>query len=144
MWSQTAGVSPLDKANDEHLGVCRQILDGGRDVIKSISVYSLPAGTDPDEFWKYHTEVHAKDVVKIAGPALKKYTINRVVEVRFGQPKFWGVIEMWWESKEAARDYIKRASLIKTPNGKGIPEDFGSRVIEQFGAQVEEKEIPLR
>ena len=28
-------------------------------MIKVIAGYSLPEGTDPEEFWKYHTQVDA-------------------------------------------------------------------------------------
>jgi len=110
---------------------------------KTISVYSLPEGTDPDEFWKYHTEVHARDVRKAAGPELKKYVINRVVEVIRGEPKFWGLIEMWWESKEERDKYPEKAARVKAATGKTPPEDFRDRVIAGFGAHVQEKEIPL-
>ena len=112
-------------------------------MIKMINVYSLPEGTDPEEFWKYHTEVHALDVKKAAGSLLKKYVINRVVEVIRGEPKFWGLIEMWWESKEAREEYPKRAETVIAASGKTPPEDFRERVIRGFGAHVEEKEIPL-
>lgn len=113
-------------------------------MIKSVSIYSLPKGTDPEEFWKYHTEVHARDVARLAGKGLKKYVINRVTEVRFGEPKFWGMIEMWWESEEAKDAYFKIANVTKTPSGRSIPDDFKVRVTDQFGAQVEEKEIPVK
>jgi uncharacterized protein (TIGR02118 family) len=111
---------------------------------KTMSVYALPEGTDPDEFWKYHTQVHAADVKKAAGPTLKKYVINRVVEVMRGEPKFFGIIEMWWESKEARDGYAKRAQSVKTASGKSPPEDFGARVISGFSVHLEEKEISLK
>ena len=113
-------------------------------MIKTISVYSLPKGTDPDEFWKYHTEVHGADVRKAAGPGLKKFVINRVTQVLRGEPKFFGVIEMWWESREAMDGYPARAAAFKTATGKSPLEDFRPRVTESFGAIVEEKEIPFK
>ena len=110
---------------------------------KTMSVYSLPEGTNPDEFWKYHTEVHAMDVKKAAGSTLKKYVINRVVNVTRGEPKFFGLIETWWESKEARDEFIESVQTIKAANGKTIMEDFRSRVISGFAVNVEEKEITL-
>ena len=110
---------------------------------KTITVYSLPEGTDPEEFWKYHTEVHALDVKKVAGPLLKEYVINHVIEVIRGEPKFWGLIEMWWESKQAREEYFERAEYVKAASGKTPLEDFVSRVISGFSVHVEEKEIPL-
>jgi hypothetical protein len=110
---------------------------------KTMSVYALPDGTDPDEFWKYHTQVHAMDVKKAAGPTLNKYVINRVVDVMRGEPKFFGIIQMWWESKETREGYSERAKLVKTATGKSPPEDFGARVISGFAVHLEEKEILL-
>jgi uncharacterized protein (TIGR02118 family) len=110
---------------------------------KTMTVYALPEGTDPDEFWKYHTQVHAMDVKKAAGSTLKKFAINRVIEVFKGEPKIFGVIEMWWESKEAMDGYSKRAKLVKTATGKSPLDDFRGRVIYGFSIHVEEKEIPL-
>ncbi len=105
-------------------------------MIKMINVYSLPEGTDPDEFWKYHTEEHALDVKNAAGPILKKYVINRVIEARSGEPAFFGLIETWWESEEARQEYIKRSYPRKG--------EFSSRVTGSFAALVEEKEIPFQ
>ena len=104
-------------------------------MLKMITVYSLPEGTDPDEFWKYHIEEHALDFKNAAVPLLKKYVINRVVEARRGEPTFFGLIETWWESEEARQEYNKRSYPKKG--------EFGSRVSESFTALVEEKEIPL-
>ncbi len=110
---------------------------------KSISTYLLPTGTDQDAFWKYHTEVHALDVVRGAGPDLKRYVVNRVTEVIRGEMQFWGLIEKWWESKQSRDEYLDRAKFIKAASGKTPPEDFRSTAIGGFGAWVEEKEIPL-
>lgn len=112
-------------------------------MIKRVAIYYLPDGTDPDVFWKYHIEVHTSDFIKAAGPALRKYVINRVTEVVTGKPKFWALVETWWESKEAMNEAFERASTFKTPDGKTIQDDFGSRVTDKFSALVEEKEITL-
>lgn len=110
---------------------------------KSISTYLLPEGVDKEAFWKYHTGIHAADVTKGAGPALKRYVVNHVTEMIRGEMQFWGLIEKWWESKEARDEYLIRAKLIKTASGMSPPEDFRSTAIGGFGAWVEEKEIPL-
>ena len=47
-------------------------------MVKRFVVYSLPDGTDPDEFWKYHTEEHSEDFKKNVGTKLRKYVMNRV------------------------------------------------------------------
>ena len=41
-------------------------------MVKMVSIYSLPEGVDPDEFWRYHTEDHASDIKRAAGTRLKK------------------------------------------------------------------------
>ncbi len=106
-------------------------------MIKRVSFYSLPEGVDPDEFWKYHTEVHSSEYKKAVAPRLKKYVINRVTEVVRGEPKFWGFVEQWWENEE------DRNAAINTPEVKRINEDFRSRVTGGFLVGVEEKEITL-
>ncbi len=112
---------------------------------KRMTIFALPEGTDPDEFFKYHTEIHAEDVKKAAGPGLlkklKKYTISRVVENIQGEPNFFGVIQMWWDSKEDAAEYYRVAKNYKTASGKSPPDDFWSRAILRCAVALEEKEI---
>lgn len=110
-------------------------------MIKRVSIYSLPEGTDPNEFWKYHTEVHASDIKRAGGPRLKKYVINRVTKVVSGKPKFWGMVETWWESEKAYEEATKDINALRTPEGKTIWDDFWSRTTEGFSSVVEEKEI---
>jgi len=112
-------------------------------MFKVLSTFSLPKGTDPDEFWKYHTEVHARDFVKVAGPRLKKYTISRVKGVRVGKPNFFGVTETWFENEEVEKQVMGEVSKTILPNGKNIFEDFHSRVVNtsMVAVVVEEKVI---
>ena len=114
-------------------------------MIKRIFIYSLPEGTNHDEFWKYHTEVHASDTKNAAGPRIKKYVINRVTKVLLGEPKFWVLIETWWENEDAMNEFVKNAETIKIPGGGGKTSfsDFFPRITEPFIALVEEKEIEL-
>lgn len=112
-------------------------------MIKVIAMYSLPEGTDPDEFWKYHTEVHASDIKKAYGPRLKKYVINRVIKVLKGEPKLFAIMENWFENEEALAEADKDAKTLRTAGGKTIVDDFASRVTQSYRAIVEEKEIKL-
>ena len=110
-------------------------------MIKRLSAYWLPEGTDPDEFWRYHTQVHAADVVERAGPALKKYTISRILKTVSGEqskPEMFAVIEMWWESEEAMNEAFKVIQASKLPNEKTIWDDFWSRVAGGFSTVTEE------
>lgn len=110
-------------------------------MIKRVTVYSLLEGTDPDEFWKYHQEVHAPDFVKLAGPGLKRYVIHRVTKVIRGEPKFFGFVETWWESEKAMEWSAENVKAHKTAEGKTILEDFFSRITDGFMVQVEERVI---
>ena len=110
-------------------------------VIKSVGLYSLPAGTDPDKFWKYHTEVHAADVKRVVGSGLKGYIINRVIRVAKGEPKYWGLIEMWWESEQARVETGKGLKALKTPEGKTLADDFETQVIGHATNWMEEAVI---
>lgn len=112
-------------------------------MIKIVGVYSLPEGTDHDEFWKYHTEAHAVDWRKIAGPELKKYVINRSTIVHRGEPLFYGMVESWWENKQAFDNCIQKALSTITSSGNNILHDFSSRVTNGFVTYVEEKQIPF-
>lgn len=110
-------------------------------MIKRLSAYWLPEGTDPDEFWKYHTEVHAKDVIPLFGDALKKYTISRITKVTYGElpkPEMFAVIELWWESEEAMNEAIRKIQNKKLPSGKTVWDDFWTQVVGGFTAVTEE------
>ena len=107
-------------------------------MIKRFSVYSLPETTNGDEFWKYHTEVHAKDVMDAVGALRKRYVVNRVNEVIAGETKVFAFIETCWDSKEKLKKDLEILSTKKLPSGKTIGEDFMSRVAEFYSVSVEE------
>lgn len=111
-------------------------------MIKKVAVYSLAEGTDPDQFWEYHTTTHAADVMKAAGPALKRYAINRVRQVVRGSPQFFAFVETWWESEEGMNRYLREISTTKLPNGETIVEDFWSRGI--CGSEVVVEELIMK
>ena len=109
-------------------------------MIKRISVYSLPEGSDPEEFWKYHKEVHAPDIKNGAGSRLKKYVIHRITKVIDGKANFYGFVETWWDNEGDVEKGFG-GGFLKTPSGKNPHEDFLSRVTDFFHAEVEEKVI---
>ena len=100
-------------------------------MIKRMVSFSLPEGTDPDEFWRYWQEVHVPGIMQL--PGLKKYVINRVSKVGGGEAKFWGVAETYWESEEAM------VQAFKSPHGKSCQDDIMSRITDFFSSIVEEK-----
>lgn len=113
-------------------------------MIKRVGIFALPEGADGEKFWEYHKQEHAAHVANLAGPALKKYVINRVKEVKFqtdnafGKQRYFGLTELWWESEEAMNKVYDAMRTTKLPNGKTVIEDFWSQVPEGFGAIVEE------
>ena len=110
---------------------------------QTISAYQIADGTDPDEFWDYHVNVHAVDVANAVGPALKKYVVKRVIGTVRGNPTHFGMVEMWWDSKEARIKDFQHADTIITASGKNIGEDFQSRTKFEWYVEVDEAEIEL-
>ena len=117
-------------------------------MFKAMAFYALRDGVDPDEFWKYHTEVHSVDVINAIGPELlkkhKKYVVNRVTNSTGNAPNIFGIVEMWWESKEANDESLEKLKNYITASGKNVADDFYTNAISLFRIELEEKEIPLR
>ncbi|OGO20455.1 MAG: hypothetical protein A2144_00760 [Chloroflexi bacterium RBG_16_50_9] len=112
-------------------------------MIKVVAMYSLPEGTDPEEFWKFHTEIHASDIKKAYGPRVKKYVINRVTRIIKGELKLFAIMETWFDNEEELAEADKAAKAARAASGKTVVDDFASRVTGSFRAIVEEKEIKL-
>lgn len=100
-------------------------------MIKRVVSFSLPEGTNPDEFWKYWQEVHVPGIMPL--PGLKKYVINRVTNVIGGEANFWGLAESWWESEEAMHQ------AFNSPEGKSCQDDIVDRITGICVSIVEEK-----
>ncbi|MFC1993305.1 hypothetical protein ACFLV3_05835 [Chloroflexota bacterium] len=113
-------------------------------MIKRVVIFALPEDADGDKFWEYHTKVHAPDVLKTVGWAIKKYTISRFKDVyirtdnAFGKQRYFGLTEVWWESEEVLNKALEDIKNTKLPDGKSVTEDFWAQVPEGFGALVEE------
>jgi uncharacterized protein (TIGR02118 family) len=108
-------------------------------MIKRINAFPLAPGRDPEKVWKYWVEIHCQHVKKI--PGLKKYVINRVIELVPGpggvkrDPQFWGLVELWFDTLE---DYER---AINSPEYL-TKDEFASMVGEPPRiAFVEEKVI---
>jgi len=97
-------------------------------MIKRVWTCSLKEGTDPDEFWKHWVEVHGAELKDET--LIKKYTVQRVKTVVKGQPKFWGLMEMWFDSEEEYKKVVWKAD-----------EYFVSHITDIFAAWVDEEVI---
>ena len=98
-------------------------------MIKRIGIYSIPEGTDEEEWWQYHTQTHAADFIKAAGDDLARYVINRVTKVLKGEKICFGIVETWYEDEAAMHRVYDRCYKAVLPNGKNIDEDYFSRVV---------------
>lgn len=107
-------------------------------MLKRLTVYSLPEGTDGEAFWRYHVHGHAADCMRASGQWREKYVINRVTKTLYGNPQFFGVIETWWKNKDAMEKDMEALKTTRLPNGKTIEEDFSSQVTGAFSVLVEE------
>ena len=105
---------------------------------KYMGFYSLPSGTDPDEFWKYHTCEHAVHSVDSFDDYLEYYVINRVSRVVKGQSVCFGVVELWFADREGLTKGFDAHERVILPNGRNVSEDFNVRVVDAFGYVVEE------
>lgn len=95
-------------------------------------------GVDPDEFWKYHTQIHPPDVMKIGGSGMKRYVMSRVTEVKSGEPRFYDLTEIWWENEEAVNRYYETTGTTRLPDGKLFSEGFASWITDNSSFIVEQ------
>ena len=105
---------------------------------KYMGFYSLPQGTDPDNFWEYHTREHAVHSVDSFEDYLEYYVINRVSRVIKGQSVCFGVVELWFADRECLTKGFEAHKRVILPNGRNVSEDFNVRVADAFGYVVEE------
>lgn len=107
-------------------------------MIKRLGVYSLPDGTDGDEFWHYHTQEHAQQAQQAFGDYLKRYSINRVRRVIAGEGAWFGLVETWWDNQADIDRGFETLNTTVLPNGLSISDDFGCRVNTYTSFEVDE------
>ena len=99
-------------------------------MVKKMGMFQLAEGKDSDEVWKYWIETHAAQVKSL--PGIRKYVLNRVSKVVKGEVKFWGIVELWFDTEE---DYDKAFTHL-------VPDEFGTLITEpRLSVWVEEKVI---
>ena len=98
---------------------------------KRMGFFSLTEGKDPEEAWKYWVEKHAP-MLREYLPGIRKYVINRVTEVVRGEPQLWGILEIWFDSREAC----DKAFTTERPK-----DDFRSFMADSRSVSVEEAVI---
>jgi uncharacterized protein (TIGR02118 family) len=87
---------------------------GGADMVKLIAMFNLPKGTDEAEFEKYFIRKHARDAAKI--PGLRRYVIGKVVGSPAGEPAWYRVNELWFDSVKAAQKAFNSQIALDATN----------------------------
>ena len=106
--------------------------------VKYMGFYSLPAGTDPDQFWAYHTRRHAVHSVDSFGSHLQGYAINRVTRTIKGPSICFGVVELWFAEADHLKQGFVAHKSVMLPEGVNVSDDFDRRVVDAFGFEVQE------
>ncbi|MBI2832383.1 MAG: EthD family reductase [Chloroflexi bacterium] len=112
-------------------------------MIKRVTCWSLREGVDPDDMWKFWTGPHAAIAKKVFGNRMKKYTTSRVIKTLRGEPKFWGVVELWFENEKEMNECFKDLNSYKVPEGTKITDDFFYRALENLDALKNIEGIPM-
>ena len=107
-------------------------------MIKRMATCFPKDGIDPDEFWKFHTQVHAKDTVGVSAPGFNRYVMSRVTKVMSGDPRFYDLTEIWYEDEEAMDKCHQAWKGIVASSGKDIHDDFNSWAKENCSFAVEQ------
>jgi len=85
----------------------------GNMMVKLVALYKKPA--DAEAFEKHYTEIHTPLARKM--PGLKKLEVCRCFGSPGGEPKFYMVAEMSFETKEAL------FAALGSPEGKAAAKD---------------------
>ena len=105
-------------------------------MVKVVAMFNLPEGTNEAEFEKYFINKHArKDAAKI--PGLRRYTIGKVVGSPAGQPAWYRVNELWFDSVKAATKAFNSQAAVDCTN------DLMPRVKDFTPVFVKDMEIRL-
>lgn len=104
-------------------------------MVKVVAMFNLPPGTDEAGFEKYFVKKHAPDAAKI--PGLRKYTIGKVVRSPAGEPAWYRVNELWFDSVEAAQKAFNSQVAVDATN------DLMPRVKDFTPVFVKDQEVKL-
>ena len=103
------------------------ILSGVYFMFKMIILLSKKESLSDEEFARYWLETHAPLAGKMQG--LRKYVVNVVQRPPNKEPEFHGVVELWFDDKDA----MKRA--FASPEGVATQQDserFTSKMTTLF------------
>jgi uncharacterized protein (TIGR02118 family) len=104
-------------------------------MVKVVAMFNLPPGTDEAEFERYFVKKHAPDAAQI--PGLRKYTIGKVVGSPAGEPAWYRVNELWFDSVKAAQKAFNSQVAVDATN------DLMPRVKDFTPVFVKDQEVKL-
>ncbi len=104
-------------------------------MVKVVAMFNLPRGTDEAEFEKYFVRKHARDAAKI--PGLRRYVIGKVVGSPAGEPAWYRVNELWFDSAKAAQKAFNSQIALDATN------DLMPRVQDFTPVFVKDVEVKL-
>ncbi len=104
-------------------------------MVKLVAMFNLPGGTNEAEFEKYFVRKHARDAAKI--PGLRRYVIGKVVGSPAGEPAWYRVNELWFDSVKAAQKFLNSQVAVDATN------DLMPRVKDFTPVFVKDMEVRL-
>ena len=104
-------------------------------MVKLVAMFNLPPGTDEAEFEEYFVKKHARDAAKI--PGLRRYLIGKVVGSPAGDPAWYRVNELWFDSVPAALKAFNSQVAVDATN------DLMPRVKDFTPVFVKDMEVKL-
>ncbi len=104
-------------------------------MVKLVAMFNLPRGTNGAEFEKYFVRKHARDAAKI--PGLRRYVIGKVVGSPAGEPAWYRVNELWFDSVKAAQKFLNSQVAVDATN------DLMPRVKDFTPVFVKDMEVRL-
>ena len=104
-------------------------------MVKLVAMFNLPPGTNEAEFEKYFVKKHAPAAAKI--PGLRRYVIGKVVGSPAGEPGWYRVNELWFDSVKAALKSFSSPVAVEATN------DLMPRVKDFTPVFVKDLEVKL-
>ncbi|WP_102227237.1 hypothetical protein [Acidimangrovimonas sediminis] len=93
-------------------------------MIKTVGLFHLPEGVEPELYWQEHTGKHAREILENASDLVKGYVISRVRSPLVGTAKFWGMVELWFEDETARAEFDRRTSAANIGGSEAHFEDY--------------------
>jgi hypothetical protein len=113
-------------------------------MLKTVHLHQLKEGTDPEEAWRYWSEIHAPNAA--TRPDILSYRITRINKqiMKVGDEekgRWWGIAEFWWDYDSADSMVAATDAFLTKPGNQEEATYFWSMFDWISGYIVEEKVI---